>query len=85
MPEDTRDELQALQKDLESAADDGHDEANDVLDHVNAYLEHDEPEPELHHALRRRLTEAVVHFEATHPELSATLDRVVSSLTAAGI
>ena len=78
-------DLSELQRELRAAADEGHIEAEDVLDHVDSYVNHDNPSPEQHHDLRQRLSDAVLHFEVTHPTLSASLERVANSLSAAGI
>jgi predicted component of type VI protein secretion system len=58
----------------------------DVDEHIRDLLARSEdtvlvPKP----ALRRRLQDAVRHFEVTHPELTAALSRLLETLSNAGI
>ncbi len=40
---------------------------------------------QIHPTLLRRLNRAISYFEVTHPELTALLDKVMSSLSNAGV
>lgn len=73
--------LEDLQNELRDAQAGGHERAAELLDRVEAYLD-DEAD---HHTLRQALSEGVAHFEADHPRLAATIQRVIDALTAGGI
>ena len=74
-----------LKRQLRGAADEGHANADDVLGRVDEYLAADDVSEEHHEGLIQHLRDAVNHFEAEHPRLTAALQQVVDSLTAAGI
>ena len=85
MSEDHRENLEDLSDDLAEAATEGHDAAEDLHGSVNDYLSSSEPSVEEHDALTDQLSEAVLHFEVSHPSLSAAVQRAIDSLTASGI
>ena len=85
MTDDPKRELEDLHQDLQDAVDEGNDDAADMLEHVGAYLETEEPSDEQHQGLRRHLGDAVLSLEVSHPRLSAAMQRALDSLTAAGI
>jgi hypothetical protein len=74
-----------LKRQLRGAADEGHASADAVLGRVDEYLTADDVSDEHREGLIEHLRDAVHHFEADHPRLTAALQQVVDSLTAAGI
>lgn len=85
MPDKAREHLEEVRGQLSEAADEGHDDAGELADHVETYLASDQPTTEEHEALVDRLRIGVRRFEASHPSLSRTVQSVVDSLTASGI
>ena len=85
MTDEARDHLEEVQGQLQDAADAGHDDAGELAEQVGAYLSSDEPSDEEHEALLERLRRGVLRYEASHPELSRTVQSVIDSLTASGI
>ena len=78
-------ELEALAEVLDEASGRGVGEIDGIHSAVADYREKDEPSPEDHDGLVERLRHGVDRLEATHPDLSAALARVVDSLTAFGL
>jgi hypothetical protein len=85
MAEDPRDNLEGLSDDLASAAAEGHDTADELHGQVNEFLSNPDPTPTDHADLRDQLSDAVLHFEVSHPSMSAAMQRIIDSLTASGI
>jgi hypothetical protein len=85
MADDPREHLEGLSDDLASAAAEGHDTAEDLQGQVDEFLAKPDPTPEDHADLRDQLSDALLHFEVSHPSMSATMQRVIDSLTASGI
>ena len=85
MTDEARDHLEDLQDELAAAADDGHDMAAELHGELQDYLDTDEPGADDHDALRDQLSDSLLHFEVSHPSLSAAMQRVIDSLTASGI
>jgi len=44
-----------------------------------------ETQPHHYHSLRERLSDAIDHFELTHPQLTLTLGEVLNNLAAIGL
>lgn len=81
---DDRDEqLRKLAEELKAAASAGAEKASEAAEHVERYLD-DEPGGD-GGALVERLSGAVLHLETSHPDLAATVQAVINSLTASGI
>jgi rubrerythrin len=76
-------DFEELQRQLRDAADEGHEQADELLRKVDEY--HASDTGEERESLRRQLSDAIYHFEAEHPRLTAAIQQVVNSLTAAGI
>ena len=85
MGDEVRKNVERLHEELTQAAAGGDEHAQEMLDHVGAYLDSESPSGEEHEALSERLQEAIVRFDAHHPSLAGTIQGVVDSLTAAGI
>ena len=85
MTDEAREHLEEVQGQLQNAASAGQEDASELADHVGAYLASDEPSDEDHEALLERLRRGVLRYEASHPELSRTVQSVIDSLTASGI
>jgi len=85
MADDPREHLEGLSDDLASAAADGHDAAEELHGSVDEFLAKPDPTPEDHADLSDQLNDALLHFEVSHPSLSATMQRVIDSLSASGI
>ncbi|HSF85903.1 MAG TPA: DUF4404 family protein [Acidimicrobiia bacterium] len=85
MSDEAREHLEQVQGQLHEAASAGHDDAGELADQVGAYLDADAPSDEDHDALLERLRRGVLRYEASHPELSRTVQSVIDSLTASGI
>ena len=85
MTDEPRDHIENLSDDLAAAAAGGHDAAEDLQGQVNDFLAKGEPTPEDHAALRDQLSDGLLHFEVSHPSLSAAMQRVIDSLSASGI
>lgn len=82
MPEPA--EFDDLKRELREASAD-HPKAGEVLGHVDGYLGDEGGGDEARTGLIQTLSDAVYHFEAEHPRLTAAVQRVIDSLTAAGI
>ncbi|MDH3397905.1 MAG: DUF4404 family protein [Acidimicrobiia bacterium] len=78
-------ELEELKRQLHHVADQGNSGADEVLKKVDEYMATDEVSQDHHDGLVQQLRDAVDHFEVEHPRLTAAMQKVVDSLTAAGI
>jgi len=80
--------LQALHTELERSGSLSEDERA-LLIHVKAdvdgFLERESPEAEHDESLGAWLQEGIAAFEASHPELTGAMQRVLDSLSQAGI
>ncbi len=76
-------ELQKLRKALDAS--DAESELTELADAVDAYRGSDAPSEDEHDSLLERLSDAVDRLEATHPEVSTALARIIDSLTAFGL
>lgn len=76
------DELQELKRVIASGGDEP-SELEELAGAVDAYRAN--PNQEDHDSLIERLGDAVDRLEATHPEISTALARVVDALTAFGL
>lgn len=85
MPEKARRDLEEVRGRLQEAAQGGDADAGELADRVDAYLAADGPSEEDGADLLERLSLGVRKFEASHPELSRTVQGVIDSLTASGI
>jgi hypothetical protein len=77
-------ELDALRRAIAARRDEATPELEELARAVDAYRAR-ETEDEDDDGLFERLGEAVDRFEATHPEVSTALARVIDSLTAFGL
>lgn len=77
------DELYELRKAL--GASDAEPELAELADAVDAYRGSERPSEDEHDSLLERLNDAVDRLEATHPEVSTALARIIDSLTAFGL
>ncbi len=80
---DPRD-MEELRRQLQHVSGDD-PKAGEVLREVESYLAEDEPPTERRAGLLQTLSDAIYQFEAEHPRLTAAIQKVVDSLTAAGI
>lgn len=80
---DRNEELEQLAGELSRAAAAGDEAAMEALSHVERYME--QPTEEEGESLGNRLSEALRHWEAEHPNLAATVQTVIHSLTGSGI
>lgn len=78
-------ELKALAKKLDEASGQGVAEVDGLQEAVARYRDTDEPSSEEHENLVERLRHGVERLEASHPDLSAALARVIDQLTAWGL
>ena len=85
MTDEAREHLEDLHDELASAADDGHDAAADLHGEVADYMANPDPHPDETEALQEQLSDGLLHFEVSHPRLSAAMQRVIDSLSASGI
>lgn len=85
MGDEVRRDVERLHDELAQAAAAGDEHAREMLDHVGAYLEREQPSGDDHEAFSERLQDAVVRFDTEHPSLAGTIRGVIDSLTAAGI
>lgn len=83
MTDREHEDLERLAGELSRAAAGGDEAAREALSHVERYLE--QPSEEEGRSLGDRLTETLRHWEAEHPDLAATVQAVVHSLTGSGI
>lgn len=83
MNDDKHESLERLAGELSRAAAGGDEAAREALSHVERYLE--QPSEEEERSLGDRLSGAVRHWEADHPDLAATVQTVLHSLTGSGI
>lgn len=79
------DELQALAEKLDEASGRGVTEVDEVHEVVARFRDADQPSEEDHENLLERLRNSVERLEASHPDLSAAIARVIDSLTAWGL
>ncbi len=77
--------LDELQAHLAEAAAGGSQQAEEILAHVQRYQADDDLTTEDHRNLRKRLSDDLLHFETSHPSLTATMQAVVNSFTASGM
>lgn len=77
------DELRRLADDLADAASQGDEKAGEALEHVQRHL--DSGGDDGQEDLADRLSDALLHLEVSHPELAATIQAVINSLTGSGI
>ena len=85
MTDESREHLEDLSNELAAAADEGHEEAADLHDDVNDFMAISDPTGGQHEAMRVQLSDAMLHFEVSHPSLTAAMQRVIDSLSASGI
>jgi hypothetical protein len=85
MSDDRRRNVERLHEELTQAAAGGDEHAQEMLDHVGAYLEREEPAEDDHENLAERLNEALVRFDTEHPSLAGAIQGVIDSLSSAGI
>ncbi len=86
MPDDAREHLEEVRGRLHEAGAGGDDHASELAEHVGAFLDAGAtPTADQRDDLLERLREGVRRFEAAHPTLSAAVQGVIDSLTAAGI
>jgi hypothetical protein len=85
MGDEVRRNVERLHEELTQAAAGGDEHAQEMLDHVGAYLENEQPSRDDHDDLHERLQEALVRFDTDHPSLSGAIRGVIDSLGAAGI
>jgi hypothetical protein len=78
-------ELEALAGALDEASGRGVQEIDSIHSAVADYRDKDEPSPEDQESLLERLRHGVDRLEATHPDLSSAIARVIDSLTAFGL
>lgn len=78
-------ELDALKKAIAARRDESTPELEELARAVDAYRARESEEEDDDEGLFERLGEAVDRFEATHPEISTALARVIDSLTAFGL
>jgi len=83
--EEEQESLDELQARLAKAAADGSPQAEEMLAHVEQYRKTPQPTEEDHRTLSDRLSDSLRHFEASHPDLSATMQAVINSFTASGM
>lgn len=76
-------DLEKLRKAIDGT--DADAELAELADAVDAYRGSDSPSEDEHDSLLERLGDAVDRLEATHPEVSTVLARIVDSLTAFGL
>lgn len=77
------DELHELRRALDAS--DAEPELAELADAVDAYRGSESPSEDDHDSLLERLSDAVDRLEATHPEVSSALARIIDSLTAFGL
>jgi Domain of unknown function (DUF4404) len=83
MESDREEELRRLADELATAAAAGNETAGEALARVQRHLEAEEEDDRSD--LTDRLSDAVLHLETSHPDLAATIQAVINSLTASGI
>lgn len=74
-------------KNTQAVDDNGSELLRDLEGELRALLERSEENPimPLHPSVVQRLEAALNHFEATHPDLSMQISKVLDSLSSAGI
>lgn len=82
--DDREEHLRRLADELAEAAAAGNEMAGEALERVQRHLEA-EGDGDDDGDLTDRLSDAVLHLEASHPQLAATIQAVINSLTASGI
>jgi len=56
-----------------------------LADDIHAVLDDEHADPNAHHPLGERLSDAVREFEESHPQLAAAINRVATTLSNLGI
>lgn len=85
MTDGAREHLEEVHAQLNEAASAGDADAGELAGTVGAYLGKEAPSNEDDEDIIERLRLGVRRFEANHPTLSEAVQRVIDSLTAAGI
>ena len=78
-------ELEKLAQTLGEAAGQGNDDVDAIHSAVTEFQSSDENSEEAHESFLARLRHGAERLEATHPDLSTALGRVIDSLTAFGL
>jgi len=79
------DELKALADKLDEASAQGDAEVAEIQRAIHDFRETSDPSAEDHENFAERLRHEVERLEASHPDLSAAIARVIDSLTAWGL
>ena len=83
--EEQRKDLEDLHEQLGQASATGDEKAAEYREAVGQYLAGEAPDPEEDDHLHGSLGDMLRHFEADHPELSATVQKIIDGLTASGL
>jgi hypothetical protein len=85
----SREILQQLQDEinkLDEVDEQGSELLKDIDGHIRQILEHSGESPlDVHPNLAKRLDDALRHFEATHPTLTALISEALDTLSTAGV
>jgi len=78
-------ELRRQLDELDLTDHEGKESAEKMAELIDSAVGSEEAGTEVHHELRKLLKDSVLHFEVSHPNLTATINNVVNTLNNLGI